>query len=143
MVSRQRLSRCCCSCSCGSSSLWLSMLQSELGPLLLLSPFISTTSQWLLDASVLQVDSDITPSTPPGCSPPSLSPSELAAPSRFSLLLDSRCLVLSWGRRSRPGLRPPLPILGLLEGLLVLLREGADFLLEAGDAVKTSIGGWA
>lgn len=60
------------------------------------------------------------------------SDSELAAPSRLSLLLERRCLLPSCGRRKRPGLRPP--VLGLLEGLLLLLREGADLRLEAGEA---------
>lgn len=116
----------CCSSEWSGSTL-LSMLQSALSPLL--SPFTSTTSQWLLDASVLHDDSDAAASLP------SSSASGLAAPSRFSLLLESRCLLPSWGRRRRPGLRPPLPVFGLLEGLLVRLREGADFLLEAGEAV--------
>lgn len=142
MASRHMLSLCCS--SGWSLSMLLSMLQSELSPLL--SPFISTTSQWLLDASVLHIDSDAITSPTPECPAalPSVSAcdshSELAAPSRFSLLLESRCLLLSWGRRSRPGLRPPLPIFGLPEGLLVRLREGADFLLEAGDAVERSTG---
>lgn len=133
----------CCS-SALSGSMLLSVLQSELMPLL--SPFTRTTSQWLLDASVLHDDSDAIASPDPAapaalpsvsaCGVPSRgSASGLAAPSRFSLLLERRCLLLSWGRRSRPGLRPPLPVFGLLEGLLVRLREGADFLLEAGEAV--------
>lgn len=133
-------------CSRGpSGSMPLSRLQSELSPLL--SPFTSTTSQWLLDASVLHDDSDVIASpdagrtvaaavavalaSASGCG----SASPLAAPSRFSLLLDSRCLLPSWGRRRRPGRRLPL-LFGLPDGLLVRLRDGADFLLEAGDAVE-------
>lgn len=144
MGSRHMLSLCCSRELSGSMP--LSMLQSELSPLL--SPFIRTTSQWLLDASVPQEDSDAIASAGPGrpdaaalpsvsaCGTPSRgSVSVLAAPSRFSLLLERRCLLPSWGRRSRPGLRPPLPVFGLPEGLLVRLREGADFLLEAGEAV--------
>ncbi len=147
MASRHMLSLCCSSELSGS--MLISVLQSELSPLL--SPFIRTTSQWLLDASVPHDDSDAIASPDPGrsdaaapavlpsvpaCGAPSRgSASGLAAPSRFSLLLERRCLLPSWGRRSRPGLRPPLPVFGLPEGLLVLLREGADFLLEAGEAV--------
>lgn len=140
----------CCSREL-SGSMLPSVLQSELNPLL--SPFIRTTSQWLLDASVPQDDSVVIGSPDPGssnataadpaaalpsasaCSAPSLgSASGLAAPSRFSLLLERRCLLPSWGRRSRPGLRPPPVVLGLPEGLLVRLREDVDFLLGAGDA---------
>lgn len=125
-----------------SRSTLLSVLQSELIPLL--SPFIRTTSQWLLDASVTHDDSDAIcsgqgrPADEPPAStstgaPHSLdSDSELAAPSRLSLLLERRCLLPSCGRRKRPGLRPP--VLGLLEGLLFRLREGADLRLEAGEA---------
>lgn len=138
MASRHMLSRCCS--SEWSGSMLLSMLQSALSPLL--SPFTSTTSQWLLDASVLHNDSDAIAS--PDAALPSGSAcgsaSGLAAPSRFSLLLESQCLLPSWGRHSRPGLRPPLPVFGLLEGLLVRLREGADFLLEAGEAVGETTG---
>lgn len=142
MASRHMSSLCCSSEWSGSTL--LSVLQSELSPLL--SPFTSTTSQWLLDASVLHDDSDAF-SSPDAVGPDAVAPavlpsvsvcasvSGLPAPSRFSLLLESRCLVPSWGSRSRPGLRPPLPIFGLPEGLLVRLREGADFLLEAGEAV--------
>ena len=141
MASRHMLSLCS---SEPSGSMLLSVLQSEPSPLL--SPFTSTTSQWLLDASVPNDDSDAFASPGPaapavfpsasGCGAPSRgSASELAAPSRLSLLLERRCLLPSWGRRSRPGLRPPLPVFGLPEGLLVRLREGADFLLEAGEAV--------
>lgn len=137
------MSSLCCS-SEWSGSAPLSVLQSELSPLL--SPFTSTTSQWLLDASVLYDDSDAFGS-PDAVGPDAVAPAALPsasvcasvsgfpAPSRFSLLLDSRCLAPSWGSRSRPGLRPPPPIFGLPEGLLVRLREGADFLLEAGEAV--------
>lgn len=148
MASRHMLSLCCS--SEWSGSMLLSVLQSELSPLL--SPFTRTTSQWLLDASVLHDDSDASASPVPGrphatvpaplpsvsasCAKSRGSASGLAAPSRFSLLLERRCLLPSWGRRSRPGLRPPLPIFGLPEGLLVRLREGADFLLEAGEAVE-------
>lgn len=135
-------------CSRGpSGSMPLSRLQSELSPLL--SPFTSTTSQWLLDASVLHDDSDVIASPDTGrtvgaaaAALPSVSggggsgsASAPAAPSRFSLLLESRCLLPSWGRRRRPGRRLPL-LFGLLDGLLVRLRDGADFLLEAGDAVE-------
>lgn len=140
----------CCSSEL-SGSMLLSVLQSELSPLL--SPFISTTSQWLLDASVvLHNASDASASPDPWrpsalpslstCVEPSRSSASLAlaAPSKFSLLLERRCLLPSWGRRSRPGLRPPLLVLGLLEGLLVRLREGADFLLEAGEAVGETKG---
>lgn len=152
MASRHMLSLCCSSELSGS--MLLSVLQSELSPLL--SPFIRTTSQWLLDASVLHNDSDASASPDPGrpaAAPPAALPSvsacaalsrgsasALAAPSRFSLLLERRCLLPSCGRRSRPGLRPPLPVLGLPEGLLVRLREGADFLLEAGEAVGKAKG---
>lgn len=134
----------CCSSELSGSTL-LSVLQSELSPLV--SPFMSTTSQWLLDASVPHDDSDAIPS-PDAERPVALasesacgvlsrgSASGLIAASRFSLLLERRCLLPSWGRRRRPGLRPPLPVFGLLEGLLVRLREGADFLLEAGEAVE-------
>lgn len=148
MASRHMLSLCCS--SEWSGSMLLSVLQSELSPLL--SPFTRTTSQWLLDASVLHDDSDANASPVPGrphatvaapfpsvsasCAKSLGSASGLAAPSRFSLLLERRCLLPSWGRRSRPGLRPPLPVFGLPEGLLVRLREGADFLLEAGEAVE-------
>lgn len=147
MASRHILSLCWSSKLSGS--MVLSVLQSELSPLL--SPFTRTTSQWLLDASVLHDDSDVIASPDPGrpdiagpvvlpslsvCGAPSCSSvSGLAAPSRFSLLLERRCLLPSWGRRSRPDLRPPLLVFGLPEGLLVRLREGADFLLEAGEAV--------
>lgn len=135
MASRPAPSLCC---SGGpSGSMLLSMLQSE--P----SPFTSITSQWLLDASVPQDDSDsphsgIAPSVSPasgstGCAPSLDSASGFGLLSKFSLLLESRCLLPSWGSRSRPGLRPP--VFGLPEGLLVRLREGADLLLEAGDAV--------
>lgn len=145
MASRHMLSLCCSSEPSGS--MLLSVLQSELSPLL--SPFTSTTSQWLLDASVLHMESDVIISPDPGRAdaalPPSVSAcgapsrgsaSGFAAPSRFSLLLERRCLLPSCGRRSRPCLRPPLPVFGLQEGLLVRLREGADFLLEAGEAVE-------
>lgn len=102
--------------------------QSRLSPLL--SPFSRTTSQWLLGASPPRGDSPV--------SPPSAS-SGLAAPSRFSLLLESQCLLLSLARRRRAGLRPPpLPLFGLADGLPVRLSEGADFLLEAGEAVGGS-----
>lgn len=144
MASRHMLSLCCTRELSGS--MLLSVLQSELSPLL--SPFTRTTSQWLLDASLPQDDSDVMASPEPGSPPAAELPSEstcgassrgsasaLAAPSRFSLLLERRCLLLSWGRRNRPGLRPPLPVFGLPEGLLFRLREGADFLLEAGEAV--------
>lgn len=134
----------CCSTEF-SGSMLLSVLQSELSPLL--SPFNSTTSQWLLDASVPHDDSDAIPSPDPERldALPSVSTcgvlsrgsaSGLATASRFSLLLERRCLLPSWGRRRRPGLRPPLPVFGLLEGLLARLREGADFLLEAGEAIE-------
>lgn len=142
MASRHMLSLCCS--SGWSGSMLPSVLQSELSPLL--SPFTSTTSQWLLDASVTHNDSDAIAS-PDAVAPavlPSVSvcgsTSGLAAPSRFSLLLESRCLLPSWGRRSRPGLRPPLLVFGLPEGLLVRLREGADFLLDAGEAVGETTG---
>lgn len=119
------------------------MLQSD--PMPLLSPFTRMTSQWLLDASVPQDDSDamgspeergpaaaaVTPASASVCGAPSAS--EDAAPSKFSLLLDSRCLLPSWGSRRRPGRRAP--DFGLPEGLLFRLREGADLLLEAGEAV--------
>lgn len=147
MASRQMLSLCCSSELSGS--MLLSVLQSELSPLL--SPFTRTTSQRLLDTSVPHDASDAIMSPNPGrldssasavlpsvsgCGIPSRgSTSGLAAPSRFSLLLERRCLLPSWGRRSRPGLRPTLPVFGLPEGLLVRLREGVDFLLEAGEAV--------
>lgn len=110
MASRHMLSLCCSSELSGS--MLLSVLQSELSPLL--SPFIRTTSQWLLDASVLQNDSDAsaspvprrpTPATAADAALPSESacvePSRdsasfaLAAPSRFSLLLERRCLLPS------------------------------------------------
>lgn len=128
-----------------SGSMLLSVLQSELSPLA--SPFNSTTSQWLLDASVPHDDSDAIPSPDlerpdalPSCSAcgalSRASASGLAAASRFSLLLERRCLLPSWGRRRRPALRPPLPVFGLLDGLLARLREGADFLLEAGEAIE-------
>ena len=122
----------CCSTSEPSWSVLLSVLQSEHRPLL--SPFISTTLQWLLDASVLHDDSDASPAALPSVSVWD-SASGLAAPSRFSLLSERRFLPPSWGRRRRPGLRHPLPTFGLLEGLLVRLRDGADFLLAAGEAV--------
>lgn len=137
MVSRHMLSLCCSSMLSGSTP--LSVLPSKLRPLQ--SPFTRTRSQWLLDASVLHTDSTASvgargaPAPPPSASA-STSLSALAAPSRFSLLLESLCLLPSWGRHSRPGPWPPLPILGLLEGLLLRLREGADFLLQAGEAVR-------
>lgn len=136
MASRQMLSLCWSRELSGS--MLLSMLQSEPSPLL--SPFIRTTSQWLLDAAVPH-DASVTITSPKPGRPavlPSVSEcsaSGLAAPSRLSLLLERRCRLPSWGRRSRPGLRPPLPLFGLPEGLLVRLREGADFLLGAGEAV--------
>lgn len=135
MASRRRFPLCCSSELSGSKL--LSVLQSELSPLL--SPFNRTTSQWLLDASVLSGDSDVSPGSagvPPSASACG-SASAFAAPSRFSLLLESQCLPLSLARRNRAGLRPPLLLLlfGLLDGLLVRLSEGADFLPEAGEAV--------
>lgn len=146
MASRHMLSLCCSSELSGS--MLLSVLQSELSPLL--SPFIRTTSQWLLHASELHNDSSASPDperpdaalpSVSACAVPSRgSASALATPSKFSLLLERRCLLPSWGRRSRPGLRPPLLVLGLPEGLLVRLREGADFLLEAGEAVGKTKG---
>lgn len=124
----------CCSSEPSGSKL-LSVLQSKLSPLL--SPLTRTTSQWLLDASVLSDDSAV--SSGAGAAPPSASAcgsaSGFAAPSRFSLLLESQCLPPSLARRKRAGLRPPPPLFGLLEGLPVRLSEGADFLLEAGEAV--------
>ncbi len=143
MASRHMLSLCCGSELSGSKL--LSVLQSEPNPLL--SPFTRTTSQWLLDASVLHNDSSpdpgwadapapvVLPSVSAHGAPSCGSASGFAAPSRFSLLLERRCLLPSWGRRSRPALRPPLAVFGLPEGLLDRLREGADFLLEAGEAV--------
>lgn len=133
MASRRTFPLCCSSKLSGSKL--LSVLQSELSPLL--SPFKRSTSQWLLDASVLSPDSAVSPGAAGG--PPSASAcgsaSALAAPSRFSLLLESQCLPLSLARRSRAGLRPPLLLFGLLDGLLARLSEGADFLPEAGEAV--------
>lgn len=117
----------CCSSSEWSASELLSVLQSRLSPLL--SPFSRTTSQWLLEASLPRGDSPASPGGPPSAS------SGFAAPSRFSLLLESQCLLLSLARRRRAGLRPPPLLFGLLDGLLVRLSEGADFLLEAGEAV--------
>lgn len=131
MASRHMLSLCCSREPSGSRL--LSVLQSKLSPLL--SPLTRTTSQWLLDASVLSDDSAV--SSGAGAAPPSASSSAsgFAAPSRFSLLLESQCLPPSLARRKRAGLRPPPPpLFGLLEGLLVRLSEGADFLLEAGEA---------
>lgn len=129
MASRHMLSLCCSSEPSGSKL--PSVLQSRLSPLL--SPLTRTTSQWLLDASVPSDDSAV--SSGAGAPPPSASASASAAPSRFSLLLESQCLAPSLARRRRAGLRPPPPLFGLLEGLLVRLSEGADFLLEAGEAV--------
>lgn len=135
MASRHTLSRCW---SGGwSGSMLLSVLPSEFSPLL--SPFTRTTSQWLLDASLPHNASDADAPPDPGASLPSVSSlgsaSASAAASRFSLLLERRCLLPSWGRRSRAGLRPPLLDLGLPEGLLVRLRDGEDFLVDAGDTV--------
>lgn len=143
MASRHMLSLCCSRDPSGS--MLLSMLQSEPSPLP--SPFTRTTSQWLLDASVPQEDSDAagstdsgssasttSASTSAGCAPSRVSASGFGAPSRFSLLLESRCLLPNWGKRSRPGLR--LLLFGLPEGLLVRLREGADLRLAVGDAIR-------
>lgn len=133
MASRHVFPLCCSSRLSGSRL--LSVLQSKLSPSL--SPFSRTTSQWLPDASVLSGDSVVSPGAkgvPPSASACG-SASGFAAPSRFSLLLESQCLPLSLARRNRAGLRPPLLLFGLLEGLLVRLSEGADFLLEAGEAV--------
>ena len=106
MASRHMLSLCCSSELSGSMQ--LSVLQSELSPLL--SPFTRTTSQWLLDASVLQDDSDVIASpdrrrpAAPATALPSVSgcgalsrgsASGLETPSRFSLLLERRCLLPS------------------------------------------------
>lgn len=144
MASGHVLSLCCSSMLSGSMQ--LSVLQPELSPLL--SPFTRTTSLVLLNTSLLPTGSGTFASPdaalPPAaettasvsaCAAPSRgSASEFAPASRFSLLLERRCLLLSWGRRSRPGLRPPPLLFGLPEGLLLLLNEGADFLLEAGEA---------
>lgn len=133
MASKHMLSLCCSSELSGSKL--LSVLQSKLSPLL--SPFTRTTSKWLLEASVLSDDSVV--SVGAKAAPPSGSAcgsaSGFAAPSRFSLLLESQCLPPSLARRKRAGLRPPLLLFGLPEGLLDRLSEGADFLLEAGEAV--------
>lgn len=127
MASGHVLSLCCSSMLSGSMQ--LSVLQPELSPLL--SPFTRTTSLVLLNTSLLPTGS----ASVSACAAPSRgSASEFAPASRFSLLLERRCLLLSWGRRSRPGLRPPPLLFGLPEGLLLLLNEGADFLLEAGEA---------
>lgn len=130
MVSRHALPR-RCSSECSGSTL-PSVLESKLS--LLLSPFSRTTSQWLLEASLLSGDSVLSAGASPSASPWG-SASGCAAASRFSLLLESRCLPLSLARRSRAGLRLPLLLFGLLDGLLVRLSEDADFLLEAGEAV--------
>lgn len=61
MASRHMLSLCCSREPSGS--VLLSVLQSEHSPLL--SPFTRTTSQWLLDASLPEDDSDVTPSPDP------------------------------------------------------------------------------
>lgn len=129
MASRHTLSLCCSRGPSGSKL--LSVLQSRLSPLL--SPFTRTTSQWLLDASVPRDESGVSEGAPPSDSVCG-SASGFAAPSRFSLLLESQCFPPSFARRRRAGRRPPLPLFGLLEGLLVRLSEGADFLPEAGEA---------
>ena len=125
-----------------------------------LSPFIKMTSQWLLDASLAMDDSRGLGATWPAlmpvpeasapvasvlaCSGPSLgsasglAPPSFVLPSRFSLLLERRRRLPSWGRRRRACLRPPPPppLLGLLAGLLFRLSGGADFLPEAGEAAE-------
>lgn len=88
----------CCSSEL-SGSMLLSVLQSELSPLL--SPFISTTSQWLLDASVPHEVSDVTTSPDPrgtGATAPAVLPSVSVScgsdsESKASLLLERRCLL--------------------------------------------------
>lgn len=135
MASRHMLPPCCSSELSGSKL--LSVLQSELSPLL--SPLSRTTSQRLLDASLLSADSVVSPGAkgvaPSASASACGSASGFAAPSRFSLLLESQCLPLSLARRKRAALRPPLLLFGLLDGLLVRLSEGADFLVKAGEAV--------
>lgn len=99
------------------------------------SPFTKMTSQSLLEASNDQVScafvSDgigFSPSVTVPCSG-SVSLSLLQA-SRFSLLLQSRCLLPSWGRRRRPCFRPVF--LGLPPGLLFLLNGLPTLLMEHG-----------
>lgn len=124
------------------SFLWWGVSRSALTsecPLLWLlscpSPFTIMTSQSLLEASSDHVScafvSDgiwFSPSVTLPCSG-SVSLSLLQA-SRFSLLLQSRCLLPSWGRRRRPCFRPVF--LGLPPGLLFLLNGLPTLLMEHG-----------
>lgn len=134
MASRHVFPLCCSSDASGSRL--LSVLRSKLSPLL--SPFNRTTSQWLLGGdSVVSPGARGAPASASASASASacVSASGFAAASRFSLLLDSQCLPLRLARRKRAALRPPLLLLGLPDGLLVRLSEGADFLLVAGEAV--------
>ncbi len=117
-----------------------SALTSECPLLWLLScpnPFVMITSLSLLEASSDQVScvfaSDGMWFSPSGTVPCSGSVSLsllLLQASRFSLLLQSRCRLPSWGRRRRPCFRPVF--LGLLPGLLFLLKGLPTFLMEHG-----------
>lgn len=112
------------------------------------NPFTMMTSQSVLEASSDQescmfASDDIaapwfSPSVTTPCSD-SISPSLLfvlvALLSRFSLLLESRCLLPSWGRRRRPCFRPVF--LGLPPGLLFLLKGLPTLLMEHGVAETT------
>lgn len=111
------------------------------------NPFIMMTSQSVLEASSDQescmfASDDIaapwfSPSVATPCSV-SISLSLLLLMtllSRFSLLLESRCLLPSWGRRRRPCFRPVF--LGLPLGLLFLLKGLPTLLMEDGVAETT------
>lgn len=117
-----------------------SVLVSECPLLWLLScpsPFTMRTSQSLLEASSDQVScpfaSDgiwFSPSVTVPCSDSVSLSLLLLQVSRFSLLLQSRCLLPSCGRRRRPCFRPVF--LGLLLGLLFLLNGLHTLLIEHG-----------
>lgn len=117
-----------------------SALTSECPLLWLLScpnPFTMITSQSLLEASSDQVScafaSDpmwFSPSVTVLCSVSISLSLLLLQASRFSLLLQSRCRLPSWGRRRRPCFRPVF--LGLLLGLLFLLSGLPTLLIEHG-----------
>ncbi len=117
-----------------------SALTSECPLLWLLScpnPFVMITSLSLLEASSDQVScvfaSDgmwFSRSVTVPCSGSVSFSLLLLQASRFSLLLQSRCRLPSWGRRRRPCFRPVF--LGLLPGLLFLLKGLPTFLMEHG-----------
>lgn len=117
-----------------------SVLTSECPLLWLLScpsPFTMMASQSLLEASSDQVScpfaSDgiwFSPSVTVPCSDSVSLSLLLLQASRFSLLLQSRCLLPSCGRRRRPCFRPVF--FGLLPGLLFLLNGLHTLLIEHG-----------